>query len=95
MTSDSLNGDERRCSARWSPASSRRDSRLRKPARVASVVVLFAGESEHDEPAAQSFFDEMRRLEWVEATNINHERLRGVREREYVEAGEVCGRPYP
>src|SRR6266403_267493 len=56
-----------------------------QPARVASVVVLFAGDSEHDEPAARSFFDEMRRLGWVEGTNITYERLEGRGEREYVE----------
>jgi len=56
-----------------------------QPARVVSVVVLFAGESEEDEPAARSFFDEMRRLGWVEGTNITYERLEGRGEREYVE----------
>jgi len=65
-----------------------------QPARVASVVVLFAGESEHDEPAAQSFFDEMRRLGWVEGTNVTYERLEGRGEREYVEglARSAAGR---
>jgi len=65
-----------------------------QPARVASVVVLFAGESEHDEPAARSFFDEMRRLGWVEGTNITYERLEGRGEREYVEglARSAAGR---
>jgi len=56
-----------------------------QPARIVSVVVLFAGESEEDEPAARSFFDEMRRLGWVEGTNITYERLEGRGEREYVE----------
>ena len=56
-----------------------------QPARIASVVVLFAGESEDDEPATRSFFDEMRRLGWVEGTNITYERLEGRGEREYVE----------
>jgi putative ABC transport system substrate-binding protein len=56
-----------------------------QPARTASVVVLFAGESEDDEPATRSFFDEMRRLGWVEGTNITYERLEGRGEREYVE----------
>jgi len=52
---------------------------------MVSVVVLFAGESEDDEPATRSFFDEMRRLGWVEGTNITYERLEGRGEREYVE----------
>src|SRR5713226_4333211 len=56
-----------------------------QPARMVSVVVLFAGESEDDEPATRSFFDEMRRLGWVEGTNITYERLEGRGEREYVE----------
>ncbi len=59
------------------------------------MVVLFAGESEEDEPAARSFFDEMRRLGWVEGTNITYERLEGRGEREYVEglARSAAGRP--
>ena len=56
-----------------------------QPARIVSVVVLFAGESEDDEPATRSFFDEMRRLGWVEGTNITYERLEGRGERQYVE----------
>src|SRR5206468_9020311 len=65
-----------------------------QPARIASVVVLFAGESEDDEPATRSFFDEMRRLGWVEGTNITYERLEGRGEREYVEglARSAAGR---
>src|SRR6266480_1504558 len=58
---------------------------LAQPARIVSVVVLFAGESEDDEPAARSFFDEMRRLGWVEGASITYERLEGRGEREYVE----------
>ena len=65
-----------------------------QPARIASVVVLFAGESEDDEPATRSFFDEMRRLGWVEGTNITYERLEGRGERAYVEglARSAAGR---
>src|SRR6266576_1312031 len=69
-------------------------------ARIASVVVLYAGESEDDEPATWSFFDEMRRLGWVEGTNITYERLEGRGERAYVEglarsaAGRVPDRIY-
>src|SRR2546426_7632657 len=53
-----------------------------QPARMASVVVLFPGDSEDDEPATRSFFDEMRRLGWVEGTNITYERLEGRGERQ-------------
>jgi len=65
-----------------------------QPARMASVVVLFPGDSEDDEPATRSFFDEMRRLGWVEGTNITYERLEGRGERQYVEglARHAAGR---
>src|SRR2546422_3202323 len=65
-----------------------------QPARIASVVVLFAGESEDDEPATRPFFDEMRRLGWVEGTSITYERLEGRGERAYVEglARHAAGR---
>jgi putative ABC transport system substrate-binding protein len=52
---------------------------------MVSVVVLFAGESETDEPAMRAFFDEMRRRGWVEGTNITYERRDGRGMREYVE----------
>ena len=58
---------------------------LAQPARQAAVSVLFAGESEDDEPATRAFFDEMRRLGWVEGKNIAYERLSGKGMREYVE----------
>ena len=48
------------------------------------MAVLFAGESEDDEPATRAFFDEMRRRGWVEGTNIAYERLYGRGSREYV-----------
>src|SRR5258708_35345643 len=66
-----------------------------QPARMVSVVVLFPGDSEDDEPATRSFFDEMRRLGWVEGTNITYERLRGGGERQnlvgvaWVAAGSI------
>lgn len=53
--------------------------------RQVQVVVLFAGDAEDDEPAARPFFDEMRRLGWVEDGNIAYERLSGRGMREYVE----------
>lgn len=62
---------------------------LAQPAKTASVVVLFAGESEDDEPAARSFFEEMRRRGWVEGRNIAYERLYGKGSREY--AGGLAG----
>src|SRR5256884_7486295 len=65
-----------------------------QPARIASVVVLYAGESEDDEPATRSFFDDMRRLGGAEGTNITYERLVGRVVGAYVEgpAGSADGR---
>ena len=54
-------------------------------ARRVAVVALFPGEEEDDQPAAQPFFDEMRRRGWVEGTNIDYERLYGRGAREYME----------
>lgn len=54
-------------------------------ARKMSLVALFPGEEEDDQPAAQPFFDEMRRRGWVEGTNIDYERLYGRGAREYME----------
>ena len=53
--------------------------------RKVSVVVLFAGEEEDDEPATRVFFDEMRRLGWAEGANIAYDRLHGRGTREYME----------
>jgi putative ABC transport system substrate-binding protein len=53
--------------------------------RKYSVVVVFAGEEEDDEPAARPFFDEMKRLGWNEGVNIGYERLYGKGTREYME----------
>ncbi|HJS77719.1 MAG TPA: ABC transporter substrate-binding protein [Burkholderiales bacterium] len=49
-----------------------------KPKRVA---VLFAGTPEVDERAAAPFFEQLRRLGWIESTNISYEHFyaRGVR----------------
>ena len=63
-------------------------------ARKMQVVALFAGEEEDDHPAAQPFFDELRRRGWVESTNIEYERLYGRGTREYMEglARSAAGR---
>lgn len=54
-------------------------------ARKVALVALFPGEEEDDQPAAQPFFDELRRRGWVEGTNIDYERLYGRGAREYME----------
>lgn len=63
-------------------------------ARRMALVALFPGEEEDDQPAAQPFFDEMRRRGWVEGTNIEYERLYGRGTREYMEglAKSAAGR---
>ena len=50
-----------------------------------ALVALFPGEEEDDHPAAQPFFDELRRRGWVEGTNIDYERLYGRGARDYME----------
>ncbi len=57
---------------------------LAQAAKQARVTVIFAGEAEDDEPATRAFFDEMRRLGWIEERNIAYERLSGRGTREYV-----------
>lgn len=58
--------------------------------KMASVVVLFAGDSEEDAPTTRTFFEEMRRRGWAEGTNIAYTRLDGKGSREYV--GGLAGR---
>jgi putative ABC transport system substrate-binding protein len=53
--------------------------------RQFQVIVLFAGETEEEELATRSFFDQMRKLGWVEGGNIAYERLFGKGMRAYVE----------
>ncbi|HEX2566244.1 MAG TPA: ABC transporter substrate-binding protein [Burkholderiales bacterium] len=50
-----------------------------------NVVVLSAGDSEDDEPAARAFYEEMRLRGWSEGTNIAYTRLYGKGSRTYVE----------
>jgi putative ABC transport system substrate-binding protein len=58
-----------------------------------TMVVLFPGDSEDDEPAARHFFDEMRRRGWSEGVNMAYERLSGRGTRKYLEslAGVASG----
>jgi putative tryptophan/tyrosine transport system substrate-binding protein len=56
---------------------------LGQPARK-TVVVLFAGEEDDEEPAKRPFFDEMRRLGWIEGGNVEYERHYGRGTREYM-----------
>lgn len=58
-----------------------------------TIVVLFPGDSEEDEPATRHFFDEMRRRGWSEGVNMAYERLSGRGTRKYLEslAGVAAG----
>ncbi len=53
-------------------------------AKVASVAVLFAGDSDDDEPAARPFFEQMARLGWADGKNIVYDRHSGKGTREYL-----------
>lgn len=54
-----------------------------QPVKPKSVVVLFAGTPEMDEPTHAPFFRELRRAGWIEGRNITYERLfaRGSRDK--------------
>jgi putative tryptophan/tyrosine transport system substrate-binding protein len=43
--------------------------------RAKRVIVLFAGSPEMDEPASAPFFDQLRRLGWIEGRSVTYERL--------------------
>lgn len=58
---------------------------LRAQPATKSVIVLFAGEPEDDEPANKPFFDEMKRLGWDEGRNVSYERVFGKGMRTYME----------
>ena len=58
---------------------------LAQAARPMQVMVLFASTPEDDEPANRPFFEEMRRLGWVEGGNILYERFYGQGMRAYLD----------
>jgi putative ABC transport system substrate-binding protein len=62
--------------------------------KVFNVAVLFAGDSDDDEPSARPFFDEMTRLGWVEGKNIAYDRHSGKGTRQYLDSlvGVAVGR---
>lgn len=69
--------------AAWGAALAPRLARAQSQS-LRTLVALFPGEEEDDQPAAQPFFDELRRRGWVEGTNIQYERLYGRGAREYM-----------
>ena len=58
---------------------------LAQAARVATVAVLFIGDTDDDEIAARPFFESMTRFGWIEGKNIAYERHAGKGTRQYLE----------
>ena len=67
---------------------------LAQAARMLTVVILFAGDSEDDEASARPFFAEMERLGWTEGKNVTYDRLSGKGTLQYLEslASTAAGR---
>jgi len=57
---------------------------LAQAARIATVAVLFAGDSDDDEPALRPFFDHMARLGWTEGKTVIYDRQSGKGTRQYL-----------
>jgi len=57
---------------------------LAQAAKVPTVAVLYAGDTDEDEPAVRPFFEQMTRFGWVEGKNIVYERQSGKGTRDYL-----------
>jgi len=53
-------------------------------AKIATVAVLYAGDSDDDEPVVRPFFEQMARLGWTEGRNIAYDRHSGKGTRQYL-----------
>ena len=53
-------------------------------AKIPTVAVVFAGDSDDDEPAVRPFFEEMARLGWVEGKSVAYDRHSGKGTRQYL-----------
>ena len=53
-------------------------------ARIANVTVLYAGDSDDDEPTVRPFFEQMARLGWTEGKNVAYDRQSGKGTRQYL-----------
>ena len=53
-------------------------------AKTPTVAVLFAGDSDDDEPSVRPFFEEMARRGWVESKNLVYDRHSGKGTRQYL-----------
>lgn len=52
--------------------------------KTPTVAVLFAGDSDEDEPAVRPFFEQMTRFGWIEGKNINYDRHSSKGARQYL-----------
>jgi putative ABC transport system substrate-binding protein len=57
---------------------------LAQAARIATVAVLYAGDSDDDESSVRPFFEHMARLGWAEGTNVVYDRHSGRGTRQYL-----------
>jgi putative ABC transport system substrate-binding protein len=55
-------------------------------AKTPTVAVLFAGDSDDDEPSVRPFFEQMERFGWVEGRNVLYDRHSGKGTRQYLAA---------
>src|SRR6185503_20676868 len=53
-------------------------------ARLVNVTVLYAGDSDDDEPTVRPFFEQMARLGWTEGKNVAYDRQSGKGTRQYL-----------
>lgn len=53
-------------------------------AKIPTVAVLFAGDSDDDEPVVRPFFEQMARFGWVEGKNVAYDRQSGKGTRQYL-----------
>jgi putative ABC transport system substrate-binding protein len=52
--------------------------------KTPTIAVLYAGDSDDDEPVVRPFFDKMARLGWTEGKTVNYERHSGKGTRQYL-----------
>ncbi len=62
--------------------------------KIPTVAMLYAGDSDDDEPVVRPFFDKMARLGWTEGKSVNYERHSGKGTRAYLAAmvSQAAGR---
>ncbi len=61
-----------------------RPTSLFAQAKIPTIAVLYAGESEDDEPVVRPFFEQLARSGWIEGKNIAYDRHSGKGTRQYL-----------